>query len=224
MERIPEKEKMLRSVSNYISGFVTDQETSSKRVDDILGAMDKVDRKYFIEKNPYMDTALPIGHGQTISQPSTVGRVLMLAELEPGHDVLEIGFGSGWNACLAAYLVYPGKVISTEIVPELVDTARQKLERLHKHIDVSERLSKLEVKNENIFKNPHGKYDRIIATAGVSPDTFSKIKAVAKQLLKEKGIIVCPYQKGPMIIMRKSRDVITTEFTQEQYAFVPLII
>ena len=54
-----------------------------------------------------------------ISQPSTVTRVLMLAELSPGHGLLEIGFGSGWNARLIAYLVYPGKVASAETVPEL---------------------------------------------------------------------------------------------------------
>ncbi|MCA1794674.1 MAG: hypothetical protein LC660_12555, partial [Desulfobacteraceae bacterium] len=72
------------------------RDTGRKQVDDILHAMDKVDRKYFIDHDPYVDAALSIGHGQTISQPSTVARVLMLAELSPGHDVLEIGFGSGW--------------------------------------------------------------------------------------------------------------------------------
>jgi hypothetical protein len=129
MEKKSEKERMLASVNDYVSQFVTDLESGRKRVDDILKAMDRVDRKYFIDHDPYVDTALSIGHGQTISQPSTVARVLMLAELEPGHDVLEIGFGSGWNACLIAYLVYPGKVISAEIVPELVEQARKNLEK-----------------------------------------------------------------------------------------------
>ncbi|HKL00413.1 MAG TPA: hypothetical protein VJ943_09170, partial [Desulfotignum sp.] len=136
----------------------------------------------------------------------------------------EIGFGSGWNACLIAYLVYPGKVISAEIVPELVALARDNLENLKKKIDAGERLDNLEIKNENIFQNPHGKYDRIIATAGVSPDMVSKIENLAHKLLNDKGIIVCPYQSGPMIIMKKDQGVIRTQFTQEQYAFVPLIL
>lgn len=224
MEKNPEKQRMLMSVRNYISRFVTDRESSGSQVETILDAMDTVDRKYFIDHHPYVDTALSIGHGQTISQPSTVARVLMLAELAPGHDVLEIGFGSGWNACLIAYLVYPGKVTSAEIVPELVTLARENLERVKQHIDVGERLNRLEIIQENIFKNPRGSYDRIIATAGVSPDSVSKIEILADRLLKEKGIVVCPYQRGPMMVLRKRDGEVTTQFTQEQYAFVPLIV
>lgn len=224
MEKNPEKQRMLMSVRNYISRFVTDRESSGSQVETILDAMDTVDRKYFIDHHPYVDTALSIGHGQTISQPSTVARVLMLAELAPGHDVLEIGFGSGWNACLIAYLVYPGKVTSAEIVPELVTLARENLERVKQHIDVGERLNGLEIIQENIFQTPRGSYDRIIATAGVSPDSVSKIEILADRLLKEKGIVVCPYQRGPMMVLRKRDGEVTTQFTQEQYAFVPLIV
>lgn len=224
MEKNPEKQRMLMSVRNYISRFVTDRESSGSQVETILDAMDTVDRKYFIDHHPYVDTALSIGHGQTISQPSTVARVLMLAELAPGHDVLEIGFGSGWNACLIAYLVYPGKVTSAEIVPELVTLARENLERVKQHIDVGERLNRLEIIQENIFQTPRGSYDRIIATAGVSPDSVSKIEILADRLLKEKGIVVCPYQRGPMMVLRKRDGEVTTQFTQEQYAFVPLIV
>lgn len=224
MEKNPEKQRMLMSVRNYISRFVTDRESSGSQVETILDAMDTVDRKYFIDHHPYVDTALSIGHGQTISQPSTVARVLMLAELAPGHDVLEIGFGSGWNACLIAYLVYPGKVTSAEIVPELVTLARENLERVKQHIDVGERLNGLEIIQENIFQTPRGSYDRIIATAGVSPDSVSKIEILADRLLKEKGLVVCPYQRGPMMVLRKRDGEVTTQFTQEQYAFVPLIV
>jgi protein-L-isoaspartate(D-aspartate) O-methyltransferase len=224
MEKNPEKARMLESVRNYINRFVTDRDHGRKQVDDILHAMDRVDRKYFIDHDPYVDTALSIGHGQTISQPSTVARVLMLAALLPGHDVLEIGFGSGWNACLIAYLVYPGKVISAEIVPELVELARRNLEIIKKNIDAGERFSRLEIIHENIFENPHGTYDRIIATAGVSPDNVSKIESLADKLLKENGILVCPYERGPMMVMRKIDGSVKTQFTQEQYAFVPLIV
>ncbi len=111
-----------------------------------------------------------------------------------------------------------------KIVPELVGLARENLKKLKKNIDANDKLNNLEIKNENIFQNPHGKYDRIIATTGVSPDMVSKIEDLAKKLLNDKGIIVCPYQRGPMIIMRKDQDLIRTQFTQKQYAFVPLIL
>jgi protein-L-isoaspartate(D-aspartate) O-methyltransferase len=224
MEKNLEKARMLKSVSIYVNRFVTDRDSGRKQVDDILNAMDRVDRKYFIDHDPYVDTALSIGHGQTISQPSTVARVLMLAELSPGHDVLEIGFGSGWNACLIAYLVYPGKVISAEIVPELVELARENLEKVKKNIDAGQRFSRLEIIHENIFETSHGTYDRIIATAGVSPDNVVRIENLADRLLKDNGILVCPYQRGPMMVMRKINGEVKTQFTQEQYAFVPLIV
>lgn len=219
-----EKARMLRSVSTYINRFVTDRDSGRKQVDDILNAMDRVDRKYFIDHDPYVDTALSIGHGQTISQPSTVARTLMLAELSPGHNVLEIGGGSGWNACLIAYLVYPGKVTSAEIVPELLELARKNLEKVKKNIDAVQRLSRLEIIHENIFETSHGTYDRIIATAGVNPENISRIETLADQLLKDNGIIVCPYQRGPMMVMHKINGEVKTLFTQEQYAFVPLIV
>lgn len=224
MENNPEKQRMLMSVKNYITRFATDQASSGTKVEAILAAMDTVDRKFFIDHHPYVDTALSIGHGQTISQPSTVARVLMLADLAPGHDVLEIGFGSGWNACLIAYLVYPGKVVSAEIVPELVALAQKNLERVTQQIDAGERLNRLEIIEENIFQNPRGKYDRIIATAGVSPDKVSKIEILANRLLKENGVVVCPYQSGPMMVLRKRDGEVTTQFTREQYAFVPLMV
>jgi protein-L-isoaspartate(D-aspartate) O-methyltransferase len=224
MKKNLEKARMLERVSTYINRFVTDRDSGRKQVDDILNAMDKVDRKYFIDHDPYVDRALSIGHGQTISQPSTVARVLMLADLSTGHDVLEIGFGSGWNACLIAYLVYPGNVTSAEIVPELVALARENLKKVKKNIDAGEKFSRLEIIHENIFKIPHGTYDRIIATAGIGPDNVSRIEILADQLLKDNGILVCPYQRGPMIVMRKINGEVTSQFTQEQYAFVPLIL
>ena len=91
MEKNPEKERMLKSVSNYVTRFVTDQKAGTRQVNTVLDAMDTVDRSFFIDHHPYVDTALSTGHGQTISQLSNVARVLMLAELSPGHDVLHFG-------------------------------------------------------------------------------------------------------------------------------------
>ncbi|MBI2008998.1 protein-L-isoaspartate O-methyltransferase [Candidatus Saccharibacteria bacterium] len=77
------------------------------------------------------DMPLPIGFGQTISQPTTVR--LMLGWLEPqlGDKVLDVGSGSGWTTALLAHLVGPsGKVYAVELVPELVKFGRQNCSRI----------------------------------------------------------------------------------------------
>jgi protein-L-isoaspartate(D-aspartate) O-methyltransferase len=79
----------------------------------------------------YENIALPIGYGQTISQPSVVA--FMLEQLEPkaGEVILDIGSGSGWTTALLASVVgNSGRVIGTEIIPELVEFASQNLKKL----------------------------------------------------------------------------------------------
>ena len=105
---------MLNSVGHYLSNF---GENNKK----ILDAMKKIDRKNFmpaeLKEQAYFVEAMPIGKGQTISQPSTVARMLQLLELKKRDTVLEIGTGSGWNAALIGYLIgKKGKIIRLEIV------------------------------------------------------------------------------------------------------------
>ena len=121
----------------------------------IIDAMRVVDRIYFVhnKENAYLDTALSIGYNQTISQPSTVARMLLLAELESGNNILELGAGSGWNASVAGYLVYPGKVLSLDIVPQLVEKARENLISLQKTMrgKLKDRLNNIEFRTQNVF-------------------------------------------------------------------------
>lgn len=78
-----------------------------------------------------IDSALPIGFGQTNSQPSTVARMLEWLEPQPGDKVLDVGCGSGWTTALLSRLVGPlGRVHAVELVPELVEFGRQNVERL----------------------------------------------------------------------------------------------
>jgi protein-L-isoaspartate(D-aspartate) O-methyltransferase len=81
----------------------------------------------------YLDQAMKTIDGQTISQPSTVARMLLLADLKKGNDLLEVGSGSGWGAVLAALLVKPGIVHSIERIAKLKDVAELNLENLRKH-------------------------------------------------------------------------------------------
>ena len=78
----------------------------------IIEAFEKVDRKDFVPEElkdkAYLNTPLPIGYGQTISQPLTVAFMLELLQPQAGDKVLEIGSGSGWQTALLAHMVSGG--------------------------------------------------------------------------------------------------------------------
>lgn len=75
-----------------------------------------------------LDRPLPIGHGQTNSQPTTVRNMLRLIDVQPGDRVLDVGSGSGWTTALLAQLTGPtGRVYGVELVPELVTFGRTNL-------------------------------------------------------------------------------------------------
>jgi protein-L-isoaspartate(D-aspartate) O-methyltransferase len=99
----------------------------------VLQAIAAVRREKFVP-DEYLDQAyqnhpLPIGYGQTISQPYIVAWMTELLELQPGEKVLEIGTGSGYQAAVLAELGYV-EVYSIEIVPELADSAAERLQEL----------------------------------------------------------------------------------------------
>jgi protein-L-isoaspartate(D-aspartate) O-methyltransferase len=97
----------------------------------VLAALAAVPRELFVPKglsrHAYADRALPIGAGQTISQPFMVATMLEALGLEGGGRVLEIGTGSGYQAALLAELA--DEVVTVERVPELAAEARRTLER-----------------------------------------------------------------------------------------------
>lgn len=223
------KEHLLRSVKNNLFYLATTSKEKEK-LNNIIQAMQVVDRIFFVpnKEDAYFDTALPIGYNQTISQPSTVARMLMLLELERGINLLELGAGSGWNASLAGFLIYPGKVLSLDIVPQLVDKAQENLNTLKTNLtsENQEKLSNIEFKYLNIFKqlNKWSEiYDRIILTAGINKTQEDLILQLAQKTLKEKGLLVCPHTHGPLIILKKEKGKITKNTTPEQYVFVPLL-
>jgi protein-L-isoaspartate(D-aspartate) O-methyltransferase len=98
----------------------------------VIEAMRDVPRHEFVprelEARAYEDRPLPIGYGQTISQPYIVAFMSEALELRGGERVLEIGTGSGYQAAVLARLA--GEVYSIEIVPELAESARATLQRL----------------------------------------------------------------------------------------------
>jgi protein-L-isoaspartate(D-aspartate) O-methyltransferase len=151
---------------------------------DVLRAMRTVPRHNFVlEKflsQAYDDHPLPIGYGQTISQPYIVALMTELLELEQGDVVLEIGTGSGYQAAILAELGFVD-VYSIEIVPELAESAAERLHELgFKGVIVKQA--------DGYYGWPEeGPFDAIVVTA--APDHLPA--PLAKQL-KEGGRLVIP--------------------------------
>ena len=133
--------------TNAIYGFLT---MLNKIITDnnLIKDFTKIQREKFVLKeykdDAYSDIALPILKGQTISQPTTVMIMLQALELKKTDKVLEVGSGSGYNAALLSKLVK--KVYTTEIIPELVEFARNNLKNIKNvmviHCDGSKGLKK----------------------------------------------------------------------------------
>ena len=105
----------------------------------VLDAMARVPRELFVpedgRRRAYDDRALPIGHGQTISQPFMVATICAALELEGDERVLDVGAGSGYQAAVLAELA--AEVVTIERVPELAERARQTLaEAGYERVDV----------------------------------------------------------------------------------------
>src|SRR3954468_5752475 len=104
-------------------------------MDRVAEAFGAVARESFLpdhqRRSSSYDGPLPIGHGQTNSQPRTVESMLRLLDVKPGHKVLDVGCGSGWTTALLARLTGPtGRVLGVELEPELVEFGTENLDRM----------------------------------------------------------------------------------------------
>ena len=134
MTTLPANSKATRDPFAEKRKFMVKEHLRARGITDraVLKAMGKVERHEFVPANArhlaYGDHPLPIGKGQTISQPFVVALMTQAIEPGAGQKVLEIGTGSGYQAAVLAEIV--GEVYTIEIVPELAEEARQRLERL----------------------------------------------------------------------------------------------
>ena len=185
----------------------------------VLRALGTADRKLFVagqwQEQAYENGPLPIGFGQTISQPYTVARMCELltgrGELRMKSDkVLEIGTGSGWQTCILAKLFK--LVYSIEMVPDLARRAESTIRKLH--------LTNISIKTGDGKRGwvEYAPYNAIICGANADRIPEAWIKQIASG-----GRIVCPV-KGVMTRITKipgSEYLKTEEFGE--YSFVPLV-
>jgi protein-L-isoaspartate(D-aspartate) O-methyltransferase len=182
----------------------------------VLSAMERVPRHLFVSEalrySAYEDTSLPIGHGQTISRPSTVGKMLQALGLRGNERVLEVGTGSGYQSALLAGLA--SHVVTMERIGDLYYKARENL------------LLKMNYRNITLllggdFSVAVGGFDSIIVSAGASELPQGLISC-----LREEGVLVIPLGNGGgHSIMRyvKTRDGRLIEDDLGSTKFVPLV-
>ena len=182
----------------------------------VLAAMREVPRHLFIpppyDRNAYDDSPLPIGNGQTISQPYIVAVMTELLSPKPSDNALEIGTGTGYQAAILSRIVK--KVTTVERIPAVAELARRNISALH--IDNIEII----VGDGTLGYPENAPYDGIIITAA-TPD----IPQPLIDQLAEGGRMVVPAGGRDMqeLITLKKQGGIVTKMSHGGVRFVPLI-
>ena len=196
--------------------LMVDEQLRARGIRDprVLEAMARVPRHLFVPESAradaYGDYPLPIGHGQTISQPYIVAFMTEALKLEPSHRVLEIGTGSGYQAAILAELA--GEVHTIEIIEPLADSARAVLKEAgYKNVTVH---------TGNGYRGvpEHAPFDRVIVTA--APD---EVPPALVEQLKIGGLMAIPVGTGvqELRILRRTPEGMDTLETLP-VRFVPM--
>ena len=213
---VRERAAMVETVRAYARSDASalGQQGLSERV---LEAMGQTKRHLFIPERScsiaYADRPLPIGLGQTISQPFIVALMTQLAEVAPDHVVLEVGTGSGYQAAILAHLAR--KVCTIEIIPQLAEAAAKTLRDLA-YDNVSVRLG------DGYDGWPEcGPFDAIVVTAALG-----QVPPPLIEQLKVGGRLVMPvgpgYTTQHLTVVEKIAPDKTTTRAVAPVRFVPL--
>lgn len=184
--------------------------------DEVRKAFEAIRREHFLPRAERrfagQDRAIPIGYGQTNSQPTTVSNMLGLLDVEPGQRVLDVGCGSGWSSALLGVLVGPsGEVLGVELVPELVAWGRENLASYPMRW-----VSIRQATQETLGLPDLAPFDRILVSA--------EARAIPGQLVDQLvvgGLMVIPVA-GRMTVVRRTSGGSSVE-RHGYYSFVPLI-
>ncbi|TNV17303.1 protein-L-isoaspartate(D-aspartate) O-methyltransferase [Buttiauxella sp. B2] len=202
-------------VSKRVQALLEQLRIQGIKDEKVLDAIAQVPREKFVdeafEHKAWENTALPIGSGQTISQPYMVARMTELLELTPESRVLEIGTGSGYQTAILAHLVH--HVCSVERIKGLQWHARRRLKQLDLH--------NISTRHGDGWQGWHARspFDAIIVTAA-PPEIPSELLSQ----LDEGGILVLPVGEDRQYLKRVRR--LNGEFvidTVEAVRFVPLV-
>lgn len=182
---------------------------------EVLRAMKKVPRHLFVPEDirdhAYEDRALPVGYGQTISQPYVVAAMTEALQARPGMKVLEIGTGTGYQAAILAEMGL--KVFTIEIIPELAKSARERLEKLgYRGITV--------IEGDGYKGYPQeAPFDRIIVTAAPP-----EVPQALKEQLAVGGRLVIPVGEfdQDLIVLEKKPDGFVSSYLFP-VRFVPMV-
>ena len=183
----------------------------------VLAVMGRVPRHLFVDEalawEAYGDATLPIGEGQTLSQPYTVARMTEALGLTGDEEVLEIGTGSGYQTSVLAGLCR--KVFTIERLPALAENARKRLRRLGFH-NVVYRIG------DGTLGWPEARrFDRILVTAGTPlvPESLTGQLAVGGSMLVPEG---GKEHQSMLRLIRRDEEVVDRE-NLEPCRFVPLV-
>jgi protein-L-isoaspartate(D-aspartate) O-methyltransferase len=170
-----------------------------------LRAMQNVERHRFVpaaqQMRAYDDGPIPIGYGQTISQPYIVAYMTQLADPEPGDRVLEIGAGSGYQAAVLGEIVR--QVYTIEIIPELAERSRRLLGELgYDNVEV--------ITGDGYFGHEqHAPYDAIVVTAAaeyIPPPLIEQLRDGGKMIIP----VGSPFMVQTLMLVEKKGEKITT--------------
>lgn len=206
-ERADERARMVREQIGERG--IEDQE--------VLGALLAVRRHRFVPERfrdlAYADRPLPIGHGQTISQPYIVAFMTEMLGLDRDDRVLEVGTGSAYQAAVASHLA--DTVFTVEIVPELAESAAERLERLGYRNVVAKQ-------GDGYFGWPErAPFDAIVVTAAaghVPPPLIEQLAPGGRMTIPVGG----PFQTQHLVLVEKAADGSVTTRSLMPVQFVPL--
>lgn len=190
------------------------------KTEEIIEAFFEVGRSEFVPDDlisgAELDIPLPIGFGQTISQPMTVAFMLELLEPKKSQNVLDLGSGSGWTTALLLYIVGEnGKVTSIERIKELCEFGRKNVEKFE--FFKKENVEFFCIDGSSGFEK-NAPYDRILVSA-----TVNEIPQKLKDQLIIGGKMVIPVHNDIWYVEKKTKD----DFAIEKFpgfSFVPLIL
>ncbi|WP_197722168.1 protein-L-isoaspartate(D-aspartate) O-methyltransferase [Sulfuriflexus mobilis] len=214
-ERLKRMLQQIDTEAGYTASYTGRQKFDER----VMAAMAAVPREKFVPDDlkpfAYNNEPLPIGYGQTISQPYIVALMTDMLDLTPEKSVLEIGTGSGYQAAVLSLLAK--KVYSIEKIPELAESASKRLQQLA--------YDNIETRCCNGYRGWQEKapFDAIIVTAAAT-----HIPSVLVEQLKPAGRMLIPvglpYMPQELMLVTKDEQGASQSRSILDVAFVPLVV